>query len=234
MTTNIIQWLCRLLRASENCPEVIELRNGLENCQRDLANCSENYNKLLTDYNNLQKAYQDLQKKFNEEVQYYESRIQSLLSALANSISIPKITIDETPVEIGYGYVRDLIRQKLGNYVDIDIADASYWTFSKKQIEKILKPINDLIRAEWTQEIFDCDDFALFMAGLTAYTLYKNGFRRQLAFGIAWSFLHAFNFFIDKDGEIWIWEPQSGKVVGNAVNYKGDAIYGIQQIWLMG
>jgi len=212
----LCNWLCKKYFSNCNDPECEE---ELEKCKQDLATCQQNYQQLL--------------QKYNEDRTYYESRIQSLLQMLANSIQIPKIELRESPIEITWQQIANTIKQKLGNVV-FDFADVSYWTFSKEQIESILKVINEQIKAQWTAEVYDCDDFALTLAGLTAYTCYKNGWKKQLALGIAWSAVHAFNFFIDKNLEIWVWEPQSARTVGKATDLKNTLEYGIQQIWLMG
>jgi len=225
---DILKVLCNAFckKYFSNCDDP-ECDQELEECKGKLDKCQQDYAELLEEYSSLEKQYQ-------EDKTYYESRIQGLLQMLANALQVPQITLQETPVEINYTQIVSTIQQKLGNVV-FDLADDRYWTFSQNQIESILKTINEQIKAKWTTEVFDCDDFALTMAGLTAYTLYKNGFKDQLAFGIAWSSVHAFNFYIDKNLEIWIWEPQEAKTIGKATDYKiPNGMYNIQELWLMG
>jgi len=83
-----------------------------------------------------------------------------------------------------------------------------------------------------------CDDFALLMAAMVAYSSYKSGFNKQLAFGIAWSMVHAYNVFITKDDKVWVYEPQTNVIIGEANEIKkgksNDYIYFTREIWFMG
>ena len=160
-------------------------------------------------------------------------RDRNLLKLLEKSIQIPTIKLQETPEEIWWNTLESVVKDQC-DVIEIEIADYAYWTVSKQEFERILKQINEKIKATWTEEIFDCDDFALLMAGLVAYTCYKSGFKKQLAFGIAWSNVHAFNIFVDKNHTVWIWEPQTASIIGKAIDYKNDQTYGIRYVWFMG
>ena len=113
------------------------------------------------------------------------------------------------------------------------LLDRKYWTVD---IYGWLKIIDNWKKNKYNYiaDRFDCDDFALLMAGLVAYTCYKSGFKKQLAFGIAWSNIHAYNLYVDKNLTVWVWEPQTASIIGKAIDYKNDQTYGIKYVWFMG
>ena len=58
---------------------------------------------------------------------------------------------------------------------------------------------------EWKQDNYDCDQFRFALMGYWSQGLIS------FAFGIAWSYNHAYNLMIDNDRNIWIVEPQTNK-----------------------
>ena len=209
----LISWICKIFKGYETCDIIEELK---------------------INYASLKEEYEELKKKYEEDVAYYESRIKKLLKLLEKSIQLPTIKLQETPEEMSNITLYNIILEQVGELWDFATADVSYWAVSREEFERILRQVNEKIKATWTEEIFDCDDFALLMAGLLAYTCYKSGFKKQLAFGIGWSNIHAFNIFVDKNYTVWIWEPQLAKTVGKAIDYKNDQTYGIRYVWFMG
>lgn len=97
---------------------------------------------------------------------------------------------------------------------DSFIADEIYTTLPSDGWKPILSTVRAMFQASWTSEVFDCDNFAVLMNSLVQYVNYKNGGKRALAFGYAYSDTHAYNFFIDVNGLVWIYEPQDGRVIG--------------------
>jgi len=106
------------------------------------------------------------------------------------------------------------------------IADNQYRTPTIKEwaylLEKIwIKPFR------WQKEIFDCDDFSIFMANRIMLFSKLKGLKYQLAFGIAWSYIHSFNCFVAwnkefKDYDLYVFEPQNGDIFypNNSNTYK--------------
>jgi len=89
------------------------------------------------------------------------------------------------------------------------IADLSYYTFSKDAWRKVLRKLW-IKPFSYQSDVFDCDDFAVFMLNRVMLAARLARFKKQLCFGIAWSKIHAFNFLITKDEELYCFEPQTG------------------------
>ncbi|NLH50425.1 MAG: lectin MOA-related protein [Myxococcales bacterium] len=81
----------------------------------------------------------------------------------------------------------------------------------------------------YTEEVFDCDDFALVMKANFCQAAFKEGLRRAPhCFGILWGNVsplggHAINWMITADKELWFVEPQTGEVY--RPRPKDDGIY---------
>lgn len=62
-------------------------------------------------------------------------------------------------------------------------SDSSYYCMSLKFAVEVIKLTNKIIReifkAVWTEQIFDCDDFAGMAKAIVAYILYKCGIRND-------------------------------------------------------
>lgn len=87
------------------------------------------------------------------------------------------------------------------------ISDEDYYICPRKTIEDFLAedPTN---QERYTETVFDCDDFSFRLMGQFHVKPYA-----ALAFGIAWSTVHAYNIFISKEGEVLIVEPQTDAVI---------------------
>lgn len=98
------------------------------------------------------------------------------------------------------------------------IVDRNYYTYAKARwTGQILNQINETIRnhvTKWIYEVSDCDNFADVMGVAVQLAMIKAGKKRQAAFGILHSPTHAYNFYIDHQGEIWVYEPQNGETKG--------------------
>jgi hypothetical protein len=89
-------------------------------------------------------------------------------------------------------------------------SDASYISddyFNLTSIEEASKFVaeTNIQYKEWEQNKFDCDNFSFALMGYWSKGL------ESFAFGIAWSKLHAFNFMIDNNKQLWVIEPQLNK-----------------------
>jgi len=122
-------------------------------------------------------------------------------------------------------------------YSDVVVADIKYLSVPKKKWKKLLLRIYDSIRPleEYIPELFDCDDYATIFSSLVILTFYTNfkWAKHQLAFGIAWSNIHAFNLFIDNEERVWVYEPQNNRIVGEIHEVK-EGIYKVKKVWFMG
>ena len=177
----------------------------------------------------LEQQLTELQKKYDEDCKYYEDRINTLTQQLLKSIEMPDLS--EFVSKVKLIEPRSLIWNVVPNST---FADWNYYTLPLDDWKKVLTKIQQTFKAVWTQEIFDCDDFALLTSAMLTYAWYKsigNILNNQLAFGIAWSKTHAYNVFIDNDRKVWIYEPQSNIILGELG--KTQAPYDTIEIWFM-
>lgn len=90
----------------------------------------------------------------------------------------------------------------------IYLSDRYSYVCPKKEIEDFLAQ-DPTDKEKYLIEIFDCDDFAFRLMGQLHRMPYS-----ALAFGIAWSGVHAYNVIVmDDGGNVWIVEPQSDKLI---------------------
>ena len=163
---------------------------------------------------------------YRDKIEYMTERIQTLSNLLAKSIQPVNIAAKETqnvnPVEI------------IDTIDDVVIADYPYLAMDYDSWQDNLKRIYlELIdKLSYEAEIFDCDDFALIFASTVAYSAYKSGWHNQPAIGIAWSINHAFLLFICNNGDVYLYEPQSGMVIGKIDDSLG-RMYRVKKVWFL-
>lgn len=88
------------------------------------------------------------------------------------------------------------------------ILDKEYSLTTKEAMEIFLREdYLNLTSLAYSIDKNDCDDFAVRLWG--RFKEKNKGF----AFGLAISFSHAYNFFIDGNKKIWFIEPQSDKIM---------------------
>ena len=92
-------------------------------------------------------------------------------------------------------------------YAKIYIADAIYYVCPHQTIESFLAE-DPTDRERYVTETYDCDDFSFRLMGQFHAKPYA-----ALAFGIAWSQVHAYNIFVSKEGEVLIVEPQTDEIL---------------------
>lgn len=157
---------------------------------------------------------------------YYFQRLKLLEELIARSIEVPKITIEQK--EIFKPYYESRLKT-----LNLVCADLEYYKLPLEKWKEILTEIYERFKKvhPYQEEVFDCDDFALLYAGLTAYTIKLVGLDKQVAFAIAWSDSHAFNLFITIDNKIYIYEPQNNNIVGELESINKP--YDVRMIWFM-
>ena len=162
-----------------------------------------------------------------KENNYLAERIQTLSTSLSRSVE---------PVDINAEKTQKVNPIKIINSInDIVIADSNYLAIDYDSWVKNLGSIYHELRnkLKYTPNIFDCDDFALIMASTVAYSAFKSMYKIQLAFGIAWSDVHAYNVFVCNNGRTYIYEPQNNTVVG-PLGSDLAKMYKTKKIWFMG
>ena len=163
-------------------------------------------------------------KKCENKVKYLNGRIESLTKSIGESL---------IPVEIKNKATKTIKPYKIHN-INTIVADSEYDTFSFNNWRQLLTDVYNNVKSQekYTKNVFDCDDFALVFSGLITYSAFKSGFKNQLAFGIAWSKVHAFNIFIDDRNNAYIYEPQNNQIMvyDDAIKNKS---YKVTKIWFL-
>ena len=135
-----------------------------------------------------------------------------------NGSSLPP---PEGVVEREGNEIREIIRDALA-CKDIHIEDGKYGCYSRSEVERFLKS-DSVDKLKYHKQRFDCDNFALALAGREA-EWYAGGVNESgSSFGIVHGDIrkeetdtekrpHAINFFIDNEGELWLIEPQTDEI----------------------
>jgi len=144
--------------------------------------------------------------------QYYMSSAEALTSLLDKAIRLPLYADyagTGTAVDVwNFPSLADVIREA---------GDDEYLALPFEAWSVMLTGIYDVVEAamgEWKADIHDCENFALDMVHFVSFVCRDSGFPVQAAFSYARSPSHGYNVFIDSGGEAWVFEPQSGKVIG--------------------
>ncbi len=114
--------------------------------------------------------------------------------------------------------LRELVANQLGPKLarsfGFYIADARYYCTPADDAREIIRA-SKVDRNTWTEDKFDCDDFAHVLKGHFAEAAYKNGERRKAhCFGVVWGSLpgpHAINWMVNADLKLRFVEPQNDR-----------------------
>lgn len=194
-------------------------------CKNYCSNC-----KVIEENEILKKAIEDLQNKLKEEEEYYEKEINTLKNLLSQKL----ITTEQLNQIKNHLNSKILVQPySLGFSIS---ADYQYYALSLEDWKEVLTILHDILinelKAYYTAEVFDCDDFALLMNALVVYASYKL-LNKQLAFAIAWSKIHAFNIFITNNYRVYIYEPQTNQIFPYPY-LTNDKRYDIEEVWFLG
>jgi len=213
--------------------EVKRLREEVKILETEKVNLKMRIGELEARVDNLNdelKKLREENEELKEDVEYYKNRVKTLLKALSEAIGIPDIS--------GLVTTREVVRPyQLSVFKDYDMlaADPEYYAFSYDNwiviLTQIWEELKETIKG-YRRAVFDCDDFALTLSALLAIAIEEVELDLQAAFTIIWSYTHAYNAFIDIDGNIWIYEPQANKVVGKLG--ETDKPYNSKFIWFPG
>jgi len=125
----------------------------------------------------------------------------------------------------------------LGEY-ELEAADPAYIAFSRTEWSSILAAIYTSVKDSvpgWTEDIFDCDNYAETFHAFACLAFQRAGLASQGAVAIAWSRKHGYNAYITKDLKVYLYEPQNGAQKG--LIYKSDDvsdIFATRKIWFIG
>ena len=96
----------------------------------------------------------------------------------------------------------------------VSAADPEYLAYSKDDWLTMLGLIQPRVKGLWRKNVWDCDNFSELLHAYTALAFRDSGMKLQGYFCIAWSTTHAYNAFITNAEQFYVYEPQTGKVVG--------------------
>lgn len=157
--------------------------------------------------------------KLEADVEWFEERRKTLEKALQDATVIPDIPLDEESLTL-YDFSDDLAAHLFGAY-DVRPADDRYYLLPYEKWVEILTPIQAEVKeslVRWRTNVSDCDDWAYVMGGIVTQYFAKAGVSCQGAFMIIWDITgenrHAYNGFIDDEKNVWVYEPQSGEIIG--------------------
>jgi len=194
-------------------PEVFEDYEALQEEYGELYTAHIN---LLEEYMKLEKENDQLLKAYNDTRDRLQECKMALIEAQANSIGIPKIDVEPAGT-VTIGELKGLLRKE--GFKDIEVADAEYYILKERDMDSIVRYAHALYDrvVRYTKQVFDCDDFAELSHMLVALGVYRAGWKKQVAYGEAWSNLHAFNVAIvlgdDGNKKVVFYEPQTGEKV---------------------
>jgi hypothetical protein len=97
----------------------------------------------------------------------------------------------------------------VNNSAEIYLPDNDMKFYRKKDVKNYLG-ITEVDKIPFIDEAHDCDDFAAELFGLFA--------------GLIWTTAHAFNWFVDENGQLWFIEPQNDKMSLTIEGWQGNDI----------
>lgn len=124
--------------------------------------------------------------------------------------------LPDTWTLVDYVYVTEKLLECFP-FAKLYLADRDYYISPKGEIQEFLA-LDETDKEIYVSEVHDCDDFSFRLMGQYHTKPYS-----ALAIGIAWSQVHAYNIIIDKDGLVWIIEPQTDELIApSAAEYQYD------------
>jgi len=147
---------------------------------------------------NLQKeiiSYADRVNKLKIKIKELEEQ----MTRRKQQIKKPKITNN-----IHIQYLNALLQMK-AKCPNVFLSDVYFDLTTLKEYKRFIKKdLTDL--RKYKAEEFDCDNFAKVM------WYFSGKWQSTMAFGIAWSRTHAFNWFLDDKFQIYVLEPQTDRI----------------------
>lgn len=224
-------FLCRKhIDDLDDCLEhVEELETLVESLDAEADALADAINVHVAEKQELHAEVADFQSQVSSleaDVAYYADRVASLAGALAESIQIPDVS-----AHVGSKNVVEPYQDPAFTGLNLLCADLEYYALPYVSWLALLEPVQAEVDKvlQYRRQVSDCDDWALVMSSFLALAFIDAGLDKQGAFMIQWSPTHAYNAFMTGEGDVWIYEPQSGQVVGKL----GDAVepYDSWMVW---
>jgi len=133
-----------------------------------------------------------------------ETAIRNFLADNINGLPAPN------QAEVAEEYVVETIQEATPEDTEILTLDGTYYAPTTAEDATVLFVIGEILSwFPYRPERFDCENYASFMATLSALVFGIN----TVAVVIDWSESHAYNLVVTAEGEAIAIEPQSGEVV---------------------
>ena len=124
-------------------------------------------------------------------------------------------------VKRGSAEIRQIITAQL-RLDHVHVSDGEYGCYPREEVERFLNS-DSVDKLKYYKNRFDCDNFALALAGREAEWFATGEGEYGSAFGIVHGDIrkhemdteprpHAVNFFIDDSGKLWLIEPQTDEI----------------------
>lgn len=121
------------------------------------------------------------------------------------------------PIQI-QSVIEDAFKRRFTSDFYLQVADEEYYCPSMDEVKEIIKK-NTIDRMQYTDDVFDCDDYALGLKYHFIKQAYKNKHREHpYCMGIIMGNIledipHAINFVITNTLELYLIEPQTDEIL---------------------
>jgi len=126
------------------------------------------------------------------------------------------------PPELSRIAMADLNRLLKASFPDCDVILLSDVIFSLTSKDQAQAYLARHINLPYVSEGHDCDNFSA-----SAWGYFCEGLK-SFAFGVTWSSTHAFNFMVDNERRVWLYEPQTNEVFALADKLKDKNYYPVR------
>ena len=132
-------------------------------------------------------------------------KLGEIFKLVRKQLEAERVPSPITKGKVSAAKCREVLDRRLKPSEGLFIADVFYTKTTVEELKKFLKA-DSINKEKYVTDWNDCDDYAFKLLGAVK-KWYPN-----LAFGVAWSKSHAFNFFIDEKYKLWFIEPQTDLV----------------------
>jgi hypothetical protein len=198
-----------------------ELNNELQICKSQLneanknktdhSECNETQNKLEKQMQRLQNTLNlkdDEIVALNNKLNTYTMDEEKLLEKLQANVYLYKTNDIKLPAGDKIDLTSLITRMNDYDANALTYVDNYYFSIEKETVAELLKLNTAIDKSKYITETHDCDDFAFALKGMFSQQALS-----KYAFGWARSSNHAFNFFLDSEGKVWIVEPQNSMIM---------------------
>lgn len=178
----------------------------------DLERLLEAQRKVTEAYSLLYDGAINLQQYYLNECSDLQRSLVEYKLALDKSLVVPSVNFDLASGKTVDAYGVPL----LGGY-GYRAADYEYRVYQKEKWVELCDAVYTEVKKvhpKWIQEVGDCNNYANTFNALVALAFRGSGAPKQGFFLTLWSRTHAYNGFVDDSLDVWILEPQSGRVIG--------------------